>query len=153
MRESEPEPIRRDPDPFAPLEDERGRLAYEFEDDEPAHGLLRILGVIAVLGVVIAILVLPPISLLNRGGDDAGAGITTSARNELPPLPAGLVARSELYDIAVDEAIAGPATLTVRLGDRAEEGEHLSFYSFADGEWSRLGVVSVIDDGRAAQGE
>ena len=57
-----------------------------------------------------------------RGSGDTGAGITTSARDELPPLPAGLVARSELYDITVDDEIAGPATLTVRLGDRAADG-------------------------------
>ena len=153
MRESEPEPIRRDADPFAPLEGERGDYEYGFDDDGGDRGLLRVVGVIAVLGLVIAILVLPPISLLNRGGGDSGAGIATSARDELPALPAGLVARSELYDIAVDDAITGPATLTVRLGDRAEDGEHLSFYSFTGGEWSRLGSVEVIDDGRAAQGE
>ena len=153
MRESEPQPIRRDPDPFAPLDEERGELAYGFEDEPNDRGLLRVVGVIAVLGLVIAILILPPISLLDRGSGDTGAGITTSARDELPPLPAGLVARSELYDITVDDEIAGPATLTVRLGDRAADGEHLSFYSFRDGEWSRLSSVSVIDDGRAAQGE
>ena len=153
MRESEPQPIRHDPDPFAPLDEERGEFAYGFEDEPNDRGLLRVVGVIAVLGLVIAILILPPISLLDRGSGDTGAGITTSARDELPPLPAGLVARSELYDITVDDEIAGPATLTVRLGERAADGEHLSFYSFRDGEWSRLGSVSVIDDGRAARSE
>ena len=153
MRESEPQPIRRDPDPFAPLDDGHEDFPYGFEDEPNDRGLLRVVGVIAVLGLVIAILILPPISLLDRGSGDTGGSITTSARDVLPPLPAGLVARSELYDIAVDDDIAGPATLTVRLGDRAADGEHLSFYSFADGEWSRLGSVSVIDDGRAARGE
>jgi hypothetical protein len=154
MRDSEPPPIRRDPDPFAPLDEQREEFAYGFDEEQSDRGLLRVLGVIAALGLLIAILILPPISLLDRGsGDGGGGGISTSARDELPGLPAGLTARSELYDISVDDELAGPATLTVRLSDRAEDGEHFAFYSFANGEWTRLASVTVIDDGRAAQGQ
>ena len=153
MRDPEPPPIRRGPASFGPLGDEPENGDFMLGDDESDRGLLRVVGVIAALGILIAILLLPPVSLLDRGGGESGGGITTRARDELPALPDGLTARSQLYDIEVDESLAGPATLTVRLSDRAEEGEHLGFYTIEGGEWRRLGAVTVIDDGGATQGQ
>ena len=151
MRNSEPPPIRRDSDPFRPIEEDED-FELSLEDYERDRGLLRVVGVVVALGVLIAVLILPPISLLERGSDPSG-GISTRARDDLPALPDGLTARSELYDIQVDDSIAGPATLTVRLSGDVEEGEHLGFYTNESGEWRRLGAVSVIDGGGAAQGQ
>ena len=153
MRGSEPPPIRREPDPFGPLEEGEEDFDLSLDDYEGDRGLLRVVGVVVALGVLLAILILPPISLLDRGSDPTGGGISTRARDELPPLPEGLSARSQLYDIEVDDSLAGPATLTVRLNEEVAEGEHLGFYSNEGGEWRRLGAVSVIDGGSAAQGQ
>lgn len=152
MRNSEPPPIRRDSDPFRPIEEDED-FELSLEDYERDRGLLRVVGVVVALGVLIAVLILPPISLLDRGSDPSGGGISTRARDDLPALPDGLAARSELYDIQVDDSLAGPATLTVRLNGDVEEGEHLGFYTNEGGEWRRLGAVSVIDDGGAVQGQ
>ena len=152
--DDDPRSVRRDPEPFEPLGDgaEFGYDQYEY-DDAKDRGLLRVIGVIAVLGIILAVLLLPPISLLNRGGEDAGAGISTSARDDLPPLPDGLAARSELYEITTDGEFTGPWALTVRLTEQADASEHLGFYTYEDGDWARVASISVIDDGRAAEGE
>ena len=117
------------------------RFGWGFEGDS---GLLRVIGVIVGLAVVIAVLVLPPISILDDGdgGGDSGLGIQTSARDDLPPLPDGLVALSALYDLSVPAGVTGPVALTVRLQTEPETQANLGFYSFDGGQWTRLGAVT-----------
>src|SRR5688572_26730131 len=94
------DPNRPTPPPFS-------SVIFEDDEQEPPRGprrtgggppemegdtvLLRVLGVIVALGLVIAVLVLPPISILDRGGEETPGGIETEARDELPQLPEGLV--------------------------------------------------------------
>ena len=146
-------------DPFRPLDGDDDEFGYDLYDDyeEGAgdRGLLRVVGVIAVLGLLAVGLLVWPFSLLGGGGaeEEAAPAITTSARGDLPALPDGLAARSALYDITTDGGFAGPAALTVRLGDAAAEGERLGFYTHEGGAWTRLGPVAIVDGGRFAQAQ
>ena len=148
------------PDPsglprFAPVvdDDDDGGGGFGAADDfDIDRGLLRLIGVIVVLGVLIAALVLPPISILERGGG-GDSGIVTRPRDSLPDAPAGLIALSALYDIEVPESLGGPATLTVKLAEQEPDATNLALYSFDDGAWRRLGSALVVDGGRAAEGQ
>ena len=120
--------------------------------------LFRALAVIIGLAVLVAVFVLPPLSLLDRlgGGDDDAPGaneIRATARDDLPELPEGLVAHSSLYDIRAGENLVGPFNLTVQLSQHTTDGSNLAFYTYRDGGWQRLSSVTPTNDGSAAQGE
>ena len=139
---------------FAPVVDSDddaggGRDGGDFDVD---RGLLRVIGVIVLLAIVIAGLVLPPVSLLDRG-DGTSSGIVTRARESTPPLPDGIVALSALYDIEVPANLAGAATLTVKLSEQISDAENLAFYTYQGDRWTRLASATAVDGGRAAQGE
>ena len=147
------------PDPselprFAPVVDsdddaDGGRDGGDFDID---RGLLRVIGVIVLLAIVIAVLVLPPVSLLDRG-DGTSSSIVTRARESIPELPNGILALSALYDIEVPVSLAGAATLTVKLSEQIGDIENLAFYTYRDDRWTRLASATAVDGGRAAQGE
>ena len=147
------------PDPselprFAPVVDsdddaDGGRDGGDFDID---RGLLRVIGVIVLLAIVIAVLVLPPVSLLARG-DGTSSSIVTRARESIPELPDGIVALSALYDIEVPASLAGAATLTVKLSEQIGDVENLAFYTYRGDRWTRLASATAVDGGRAAQGE
>ena len=156
-----------DPPRFAPVlfgDDEDGG-----DGGEPPYGLggppddggagdgqlLRVAAIVVGLGIVIAALLLPPISILDRtSGGDAEA-FAIRARDELPEFPEGLSALSALYDIEVanPEAFAGSARLTVELAEPTEDARNLAFYSWRDGSWERLASATPVDGGNSAQGE
>lgn len=118
------------------------------DDDESSGGdtaLLRVLGVIIALGVLIAILVLPPVSILNRGSD----GVATRERKQLPTLPLGLVARSALFDLELPPGISGAVTITVRMNQAPVDPSSLSIFTYEDGSWVRLGPATVVANGVA----
>ena len=118
---SDQDPLNPRPDePFDEDADEYGYDLYDSYEEESERGVLRIVGVLVVLGIVIAALLLPPISLLDRGGEEPAMGISTQARDDLPPLPGSLAARSALYDITTGDEFTGPAALTVRLNEQAD---------------------------------
>ena len=157
MRDPEPPPIRPpfDPPDFADGEpfgggggDGGGPASGDLESD---RGLLIVVGVIVALGVLIAALVVLPIPGVDFGGDGESGGVTTEARDTLPPLPAGLTARSELHDIQVGD-FEGGATLTVPLSEPPQRPERLAFYTYTGGAWLRLVSVVVVDGGEGAQG-
>ena len=120
-------------------------------DDDPDEGgggdtaLLRVLGVIIGLGVLIAILVLPPISILNRGAD----GVTTREHKQLPALPPGLVARSSLFDLELPPGVTGAVTITVRMSQVPVDPSSLSVFTYEDNQWVRLGPATAIGNGVA----
>lgn len=116
---------------------------------------LRVLGVIVGLAVVVAILVLPPVSLLDRGGgrSTASEGVVTRARGTLPALPSGLEAASAFYDIQVTRPVPSPLLFTVRLSRASTDDRNLAFYTHAENEWRRLASVATTEDGRAARGQ
>ena len=157
------EPNRPTPPPFSDV-------VFDDDDEEPPRTprrtgggppdmegdtvLLRVLGVIVALGLVIAVLVLPPISILDRGDEEeTPGGIETEARDELPALPEGVIALSALYDLRVPADIAGPVTLTVKLDEGADANvENIAFYSYDGTEWQRLGAARAINEGASAEG-
>ncbi|HJM90224.1 MAG TPA: hypothetical protein QF624_11490 [Dehalococcoidia bacterium] len=140
---------------FAPVIDsDDGDTGFGSPDDvQFDSGLLRTVGIIAVLGILLAVLLLPPVSILDFGGSDGGSGIVTKARDSMPDLPDGLVAMSALYDIEVADELRGAATLSVRLSVDDPPGENLALYTFDDDRWQRLGSASVDNGSRVARGE
>ena len=161
----DPRPPRIPPPPRPMFEDDEGY--YDGPGWPPPPGddggggfeadrnLLRVAGVIVALAVVIIVLILPPISILDRGdgASDSSGGVVTKARGSLPALPEGLEAVSALYDIEAPDTITGPATLTVRLSKQVDDAKNLAFYAHVDGRWQRLAAVQPADGGRAASGE
>ena len=117
--------------------------------------LLRVTMVVVVLGIMIAALLLPPISILDRTSEDGANAFAIRAREELPELPVGLVALSALYDIEVadPEAFTGSARLTVELAETTADARNLAFYSWQNGSWQRLSSALPVDGGDSAQGE
>ncbi len=143
--------------PFAPVifdDDDRGAPPAPFAEYDDS-GVLRVLGVIVLLAIVIAVLVLPPISILDRGGDDGSGGLSVQARDELPELPDGLVAASQLYDLEADDSIDGQNlwTLSIKLSEATEDDRNLAFYTHRDGEWLRLTSASLVNGGAEAEAE
>ena len=115
---------------------------------------LRVLALIAGLAVVVAILVLPPVSLLSRGGgSDARQGVVTRERGSIPALPAGLEAASGLYDIDLTRDVPSPLNFTVRLSNRSTDNRNLAFYTYHENAWHRLTSVATTDDGSGAIGQ
>lgn len=140
-------------DQWPPAQPVRRADGGGFEADS---NLLRVAALIGILAAVILVLVLPPISILDRGGSGSSSsadGVVTRARGSLPALPEGLEAASALYDINSSAAAQGPATLTVRLTQQTNDGRNLAFYTYLDGSWERLAPVEPADGGRAARGE
>ena len=124
--------------------------------DSGARGrFARMAMLIAGLAAVIAVLIAPPISILDRGGDKTvtADGIVIRARGSLPGLPKGLEAASALYDIEAPADFAGPAKLAVRLSEPTDDARALAFYTHDQGQWQRLASVTPADAGRYAKGE
>lgn len=134
-----------------------GHLPRDPSRFRPGARELRVLGIIAVLAIITAVLLLPPVNVLSRiqgsGTAVAGEGFTTRARSSMPSLPVGLEAVSALYDLEGTRESAGPVTLTVRLSRTMEDGKAMAFYTYTGGEWQRLASVSPTDGGKAAQGD
>jgi hypothetical protein len=107
--------------------------------------LLRVLGVIIALGVLIAVLVLPPISILDR----TAGGVTTREHRQLPDLPVGLVARSSLFDLQLPPDVTGPVTITVRMNQPVADPGALSVFTYEGGQWIRLGPATPLPNGVA----
>ncbi|MDA0352790.1 MAG: hypothetical protein O3A10_11345 [Chloroflexi bacterium] len=142
--------------PFAPVifdDDERGGPPPPFAEYDDS-GVLRVLGVIVLLAIAIAVLVLPPISILDRGGSD-NSGLSVQARGEMPSLPAGLTALSLLYDLKAEETSVEQAlwTLSIKLTETTEDDRNLAFYTNRDGEWFRLTAATLVAGGNEAEAE
>ena len=114
-----------------------------------------VLGV--VLGAILLVLVLPPISIFDDGGGSSGVNgqIAVSLRDELPAPPAGYEAVSALYDLTSTEPI-GPGArprVTVNLSTRVSEGAPLVLFTYRDESWQRLADAVAVAGGDAAQAE
>jgi hypothetical protein len=154
-----PNPPRPDPPTFAPVvfdDEEEGRRSFRPTGDyESDAGLLRVLGIIAVLGVVIIALVLPwsPVRVIGRDSGNEAGGISATARNDLPALPDGLVALSKLYDISVPEGLAGPLSVEVTLTDQTTDASNLAYYTWDGTTWTRVGTVQIAQGGASVTGQ
>ena len=148
-------PPGRDPDrPLAPvIFDDGDRIG----SPPPAGGgddagLFRILAIIIGLAIVIAILIFPPISILD-GGDDS-SDIAAQASDEFPSLPAGLEALSALYMLGPVEDQGGAGfELQVPLNEAVADASNLGVYAFEDGEWTRIASAALSNDGATAFAE
>ncbi len=149
---------RLEPPPFAPVifdEDGGGRRGRgDSGDYDSDAGLLRVLGLIVVLGIVIIALVLPgsPIRLVG-GSSTSSGGIKTTARGEMPAVPDGFMALSKLYDISTQQTAEGPWTLTVPLADASTDGRNVAFYRYDGSRWVRIAGVDLVNGGKDAQGD
>ena len=142
---------------FAPVifdDDARHAIPPPFADYDDS-GVMRVLGVVVLLAIVIAALVLPPISLLDRGGEDSG-GISAHPRDELPTLPDGVTSISRLYDLEVSDRLdesEGLLTLTVRLSDVTTDQRNLALYTYGSSGWLRVESAILTQDGLFAEAQ
>ncbi|MEE8369930.1 MAG: glycosyl hydrolase family 18 protein [Dehalococcoidia bacterium] len=135
------------------MEEEQGPFDRILQSEPPKEGDRAAIIIVAagiVLGLILLLLVLPPISILDDGGEatDISLGITI-ARDELPSLPTGFEAVSALYDLSSTEPLRLPARLGVLLTTSLAEGTPLVLFTYRDGAWQRLGTATVEADGLA----
>jgi hypothetical protein len=108
------------------------------------------------LGALLLLLILPPISILGRGGDGGdsdGRGIKTTARKDMPALPEGVEAISPFYDITVSGEVDGPAVITLQIPSPPPDGRNISVYTQRNGEWQCLGSATLGADGGVVEAE
>lgn len=123
---------------------------------------IYVAGTIVGLAILLLILLLPPISILSRGGG-SGSGIpsgpgnadtyTSAVRSGMPKLPAGLVAASALFDLAAPQDQRGAAKITVPLKEKQTEQRSLALYTYLDGKWQRVSDATLVASGEAARGD
>ncbi len=115
-----------------------------------------------VLGVLLLILVLPPVSLLSGGGSKTPqtAGQGTNAQQapaassaKLPKVPDGYEALSRLVAVDKPKGTQGPYALTVSLTQAVTDGRNLGLYTNRNGQWERLATATLINNGTAARAE
>ncbi len=104
------------------------------------------------LGLFMLVLVLPPISILDNGGNSSGH-VTAKARAEMPSVPAGYEAVSALYDLTSEEPVHRAATVGVELTSQQPADEELYLYTYQNEEWREVGKATVVADGHAANGD
>jgi hypothetical protein len=108
-----------------------------------------------VLGLVLLVLVLPPVSLFSNGGGRAAVSgpVSAKARDQSPAPPAGYEPVSPLFDLVSKEPVRQSARLTVNLSVTAHDGDRLSLFTYQNEEWRRLADAEAVGDGSAAAGE
>jgi hypothetical protein len=113
-----------------------------------------------IIGVILLMVVLNPLSIFGGGGDsdggdgggggDGGSSLLSSA----PQVPDGYEALSRLFDdLSEEEGAQGPFDLTVNLLQAVSDGRNLGLYTFRDGNWERLASATLVNNGAAAKGE
>lgn len=116
-----------------------------------------IVGVTIVLGIILLILVLPPVSILDDGETSAAPApngpVAAVIEDELPAPPEGFEAVSPLYSLNTADPVDWPARITVPLSATAQDGDRLALFTYEDEAWRELGEASVVSDGTHAQGE
>jgi hypothetical protein len=113
--------------------------------DRQARMILIGMGVV---GVILLILVLPPISLLSGG--DSGV---KSERGAVPRAPDGFEALSRVYSLERPRDGQGPYALTVNLAAPVTDGRNLALYTSRAGRWERLATATLVNNGAAVQAE
>ncbi len=131
------------------------------EPQGPDRAAVYVAGTIVGLAILLLVLLLPPISILSRGGGEPGIPsgpgdadtYTSTVRSGMPKLPAGLVAASALFDLAAPEDQRGAAKITVPLKEKQTEQRSLALYTYIDGKWQRLSDATLVANGEAARGD
>jgi len=136
---------------------EPGPFEHVFQTDtspsrDRAAAIIVAAGIL--LGLFLLILVLPPISILDNGGNGSVSGpVTAIARDEMPPVPAGYDAVSALYDLRSQEPVDRAATVGVQLTSPQPTTEELYLYTYQNEAWHQVGTATVVADGNAASGD
>ncbi len=128
---------------------------------EVGRGGLVALGIVA-LGILILVLLLPPISLLGRGGGGGSGGgggvsgnsaVKTTARKDMPTLPPNVQAISRFYDITTSGNVELPAVVTLQIPNPPTDGRNISVYTLDGQTWKRLADGTLAPDGSAVEAE
>ena len=108
-----------------------------------------------IIGIVLIVLVLPPISLLSGGSDDTAPGGGTSSVVNGPStrLPGGLEALSQVFNLQKPNDTSGPYAITLNLSQPVSDGRNLGLYTNVDGRWERVAAATLVNNGTAAMGE
>jgi hypothetical protein len=137
------------------------RTSEDAEQRGPDRAAIYVVGTIIGLGLLLLILLLPPVSILSRGGGDGGIPsgpgdadtYTSTVRSGMPKLPAGLVAASALFDLAAPQDQRGASRITIPLKEKQTDQRSLALYSYVDGKWQRLSAAVLVAGGDAARGD
>ena len=137
------------------------RTTESGEPGGPDRAAIYVAGTILGLAILLLVLLLPPVSILSRGGGDSsvpsGPGTAdtyrSTVRTGMPKLPAGLVAASAHFDLAAPADQRGAAKITIPLKDKQTEQRSLALYTYVDGKWQRLSDATLVAGGEAARGD
>lgn len=132
----------------------------ERHDGPPDRAAIYVVGTIIGLAILLLVLVLPPVSILSGDGESeipSGPGVadtlTSRVRSGMPKLPPGLVSASAMFDLAAPEDQRGASAITVPLKEQQTEARTLGLYTYVDGNWQRLGDVTLVGGGTDARAE
>jgi hypothetical protein len=108
-----------------------------------------------ILGILLLILVLPPLSLLSSGNLNQPNGGTAleSGGVRLPRVPEGFEALSQSFNLQEPRGTNGPYAITLNLAQPVSDGRNLGLYTNQNGRWERVGAATLTNNGTAAIGE
>jgi hypothetical protein len=121
----------------------------------PDRTALFVVALAVVLGIILLVLVLPPVSIFSGSGTSAKVSgpISAKARDQSPAPPSGFESVSQLFDLVSAQPVRESARLTVNLSTTASQGDTLYLYTYANNRWRRLGEATPVGDGSAARGD
>ncbi|MGB2694138.1 MAG: hypothetical protein WBD55_03000 [Dehalococcoidia bacterium] len=138
------------------MEEQQGPFDRILESEPPEQRdrvAVAIVGAAILLGLILLALVLPPISILDDGGDASTTGggrIATTKLDELPAPPAGYAAVSGFLDLSEGQP---SESITVSLSTTVGDGDPLVFFTYADGKWRQVGNGVAVAGGTAASAD
>ncbi len=124
--------------------------------DANAKGILVGMGVV---GIILLILVLPPISLLSGGSKKSPnsaanpSNVSQAAAGKSAKNPDGFELLSKVEPLAKPKGTNGPYSLTVKLTQTVTDGRNLALYTNRSGHWDRLASATLVNNGAAVTGQ
>jgi hypothetical protein len=124
------------------------RMLESSAKDRQARLILIGMGIV---GLILLILVLPPISLLSNGGGSdlrpvqSGAGLARA--------PEGFEALSGIFTLQQERGTQGPYALTLKLAEPQTDGRNLAVYTNRAGRWERVASATLTNNGTTATAE
>jgi hypothetical protein len=114
-----------------------------------------VVGAAVALGVLLLVLVLPPVSILDNGdGPPPVTGpIIATERADMPPPPEGYEAVSALFDLEAREPVRRAARLTISLASSVSADAELRLFTYQEDAWREVGEATALAEGTAARGD
>src|SRR6266508_2081278 len=106
-----------------------------------------------VIGVILLILILPPLSILSRGDDKPANGQPSLSRSSNAKGPEGFEILSKVELLSKPKGTNGPYALTVKLTQTVTDGRNLALYTSKSGRWERLASATLVNNGTAVAGQ